>query len=169
MKKVKRYADEGYVTSGDSNSGMKEAYDEGALERANSSAESQAIADEAKGEGMLKSMRDAATKPKTVKLKTAIKATSEKPESSGVTRMSKEAGEAAQAKFRESSKPDVTKMSLSERMKASRESARSGSGATDTRSVSERLRSAFGMAKGGSASSRADGIASKGKTRGKMC
>ena len=27
----------------------------------------------------------------------------------------------------------------------------------------------MGMAKGGSASSRADGIASKGKTRGKMC
>jgi hypothetical protein len=169
MKKVKRYNEEGYVTSDDSNAGMKEAYDEGALERANSSAESQAIANEAKGEGMLKSMRDAATKPKMVKPKTTVKATSEKPESSGVTRMSKEAGEAAQAKFRESSKPDVTKMSLSERMKASRESARSGSGKTDTRSVSERLRSAFGMAKGGSASSRADGIATKGKTRGKMC
>ena len=29
--------------------------------------------------------------------------------------------------------------------------------------------SGMGMAKGGSASSRADGIASKGKTRGKMC
>ena len=64
---------------------------------------------------------------------------------------------------------DVTKMSLSERMKASRESARSGSGPTDTRSVSQRLRAAFGMKSGGSASSRADGIASRGKTRGKMC
>ena len=64
---------------------------------------------------------------------------------------------------------DVTKMSLSERMKASRESARSGSGPTDTRSVGQRLRSAFGMASGGTASSRADGIAQKGKTRGKMC
>ena len=169
MKKVKRYNENGYVTSDDSNSGMKEAYDEGAPERANSSEDSQAIMNEAKGEGMLQSMRDAATKPKMVKPKTTVKATSEKPESSGVTRMSKEAGEAAQSKFRESSKPDVTKMSLSERMKASRESARLGSGKTDTRSVSERLRSAFGMAKGGSASSRADGIATKGKTRGKMC
>lgn len=64
---------------------------------------------------------------------------------------------------------DVTKMSVSERMKTSRENARLGSGKTDTRSVSERLRSAFGMANGGSASSRADGIATKGKTRGKMC
>ena len=63
MKKVKRYNEEGYVTSDDSNAGMREAYDEGALERANSSAESQAIANEAKGEAMLKSMRDEETAP----------------------------------------------------------------------------------------------------------
>jgi len=63
---------------------------------------------------------------------------------------------------------DKTKMSLSERAKASRESARSGSGPTDTRSVSQRLRAAFGMKNGGSASSRADGIASRGKTNCKM-
>jgi hypothetical protein len=63
---------------------------------------------------------------------------------------------------------DETKMSLSERMKMSRDRAKSGS-TTDTRSVSQRLRSAFGMKNGGSASSRADGIATKGKTRGKMC
>jgi hypothetical protein len=80
---------------------------------------------------------------------------------------------------------DKTKMSVSERAKASRESARAGSGITDRRSVGERLKSAFGMKSGGSvkpskmggvktakpsfgsASSRADGIASKGKTRGK--
>jgi hypothetical protein len=178
MKKVKRYNENGYVTSDDSNSGMKEKYnadqladnfdDYGSKRGAGAAGTSESTTEEAGG-AMLKSMRDAATKPKMVKPKTTVKATSEKPESSGVTRMSKEAGEAAQAKFRESSKPDVTKMSLSERMKASRESARSGSGKTDTRSVSERLRSAFGMAKGGSASSRADGIATKGKTRGKMC
>jgi hypothetical protein len=84
---------------------------------------------------------------------------------------------------------DVSKMSLAERAKASRENARAGSGSTDTRSVGERLRSAFagknrggnsvdfggsglGMKSGGSVSSasrRADGIATKGKTRGKMC
>jgi hypothetical protein len=63
---------------------------------------------------------------------------------------------------------DKTKMSVSERAKANRESARSGSSTTDRRSVNERLKSAFGMKSGGSASSRADGIATKGKTRGKM-
>jgi hypothetical protein len=65
---------------------------------------------------------------------------------------------------------DKTKMSVSERAKASRESARAGSGTTDRRSVGERLKSAFGMKSGGSvgsASRRADGIATKGKTRGK--
>lgn len=33
----------------------------------------------------------------------------------------------------------------------------------------EKIRGVIGMKKGGSASSRADGIAQKGKTRGKMC
>jgi hypothetical protein len=159
MKKVKRYNEEGYVTSDDSNSGMKEAYDEGAPERANSSEDSQAIMNEAKGEGMLKSMRDEAAKPKMTKPKVMAKTT---PKTSNYSNEGRSTPAPA-------AKPDVTKMSLSERMKASRESARSGSGKTDTRSVSERLRSAFGMASGGSASSRADGIASRGKTRGKMC
>jgi len=162
MKKVKRYNENGYVTSDDSNSGMKEAYDEGALERANSSAESQSIADEAKGEEMLKSMRDEAAKPKPKpkpKPKTIAKTT---PNTSDYSNEGRSTPAPA-------AKPDVTKMSLSERMKASRENARSGVGTTDTRSVSQRLRSAFGMAKGGTASSRADGIASRGKTRGKMC
>jgi hypothetical protein len=84
---------------------------------------------------------------------------------------------------------DETKMSLAERAKMSRERARAGSGPTDTRSVGERLRSAMagkdrggntvdfagsgmGMKSGGSVSSaskRADGIATKGKTRCKIC
>ena len=75
---------------------------------------------------------------------------------------------------------DVTKLSVAERRKLSRENP-SVSGPTDTRSVSQRLRAAFGMRSGGatkkmasggmtsSASKRADGIAVKGKTRGKMC
>jgi hypothetical protein len=74
---------------------------------------------------------------------------------------------------------DVTKLSLAERRKLSRENS-SGSGPTDTRSVNQRMRAAFGLRKGGavkgyasggsvsSASKRADGIATKGKTRGKM-
>jgi hypothetical protein len=75
---------------------------------------------------------------------------------------------------------DVTKLSLADRRKLSRENS-SGSGPTDTRSVNQRMRAAFGMRKGGavkgyasggtvsSASKRADGIATKGKTRGKIC
>lgn len=68
-----------------------------------------------------------------------------------------------------SSPADVTKMSVSDRIKASRSQSREGT--TDTRSVGERLRSAFGMAKGGMAGSfrsSANGIAQRGKTRGKM-
>jgi hypothetical protein len=143
MKKMKRY-DEGGDT---------------AEEMANSSTESQDIANEAKGEGMLKSMRDTAAKPKP----------------RAMAKTTPKAAPAPAAK--ETSKPtaptDVTKMSANDRTKKFVEdnlsSARSGSGPTDTRSVSQRIRSAFGFAKGGSASSRADGIASKGKTRGKMC
>ena len=66
---------------------------------------------------------------------------------------------------------DETKMSLAERAKMSRERARAGSGSTDTRPVGERIRSAIGMKSGGSvssASSRADGCATKGKTKGTM-
>ena len=78
---------------------------------------------------------------------------------------------------------DETKLSLSDRMKLSRERSKAGSGPTDTRSVNQRMRETFGLKKGGkvkrmasggmtsnvsSASKRADGIATKGKTRGKM-
>lgn len=60
--------------------------------------------------------------------------------------------------------------SVAERARAARESARSGGSGTDTRSVSERVRSALGFAKGGSvssASSRGDGCAQRGKTKGR--
>lgn len=64
---------------------------------------------------------------------------------------------------------DETKMSVSDRLKASR--AKSRAGTTDTRSVSDRIRSALGFAKGGSVGSfrsAANGVAQRGKTRGKM-
>ena len=73
---------------------------------------------------------------------------------------------------------DETKLSLSDRMKLSRERAKSSSTGTDTRPVGQRIRESLGMKKGGgvkgyasggSVSSRADGIAQRGKTRGKMC
>jgi hypothetical protein len=69
---------------------------------------------------------------------------------------------------------DETKLSANERTKRSIEknlsSARSGSGSTDKRSVTDRIKASFGMKSGGmTASSRGDGIAQRGKTRGKMC
>ena len=62
---------------------------------------------------------------------------------------------------------DVTKLSLAERRKLNR----SKSSPTDKRSVNERIREKLGFSKGGSVSSasrRADGIATKGKTKGTM-
>jgi len=176
MKKMKRYEDGGEID---------------ALEAANKSEESQSIADEAKGDAMLKAMRDKAAMPKAKPAMPKAQYEAAKPKSTqtgasvptigasgtygaGLGRRSHpeypEDASKAMADMKKSS-PDMTKMSVSDRMKASREKSRSGSGATDTRSVNERFRSALGFAKGGSvsASSRADGIAQRGKTRGKMC
>jgi hypothetical protein len=65
---------------------------------------------------------------------------------------------------------DVTQMSVNDRLKAAKNKSREGT--TDSRSVNERFRSAFGFKSGGvvsSASKRGDGIAQRGKTRGKVC
>ena len=78
---------------------------------------------------------------------------------------------APKSESRAKAETDETKMSLAERAKMSRERARAGSGPTDTRSVSDRIRSSMGMKSGGSvgsASRRADGCATKGKTKGTM-
>jgi hypothetical protein len=151
---------------------MKRRYDDGgeidAMQAANMSEESQDIADSMK--------RGAAGTSETVKA-------TPKP-------MRKSAPKAApKSEARKAAEEtDETKMSLAERAKMSRERARAGSGATDMRSVGERIRSAMagkdrggntvdfagsgmGMKRGGSVSSasrRADGIASKGKTKGTM-
>ena len=63
---------------------------------------------------------------------------------------------------------DVTKLSLAERQKLKNERSKS----TDVTKLSLSERSKLGMKSGGSVSSasrRADGIATKGKTRGKIC
>ena len=157
---------------------MKKRYEDGgeidALEAANKSEESQDIADSMK--------RGAPGMSETVKAKPkAMPKPAAKP-----------AAKAAPAPAPKAAAPkaaaDESKMSVADRAKASRERARAGSGSTDTRSVGERLRSAFagkdrggnsvdfagtgmGMKRGGSvgsASRRADGIATKGKTKGAM-
>jgi len=158
---------------------MKKRYEDGgeidALEAANKSEESQDIADSMK--------RGAPGMSETVKAKP--KATP-KPAPKPVAKAASTPAPAPAPKA--AAAADESKMSVADRAKASRERARAGSGSTDTRSVGERLRSAFagkdrggnsvdfagtgmGMKRGGSvgsASRRADGIASKGKTRGKF-
>ena len=145
---------------------MKRRYDDGGeiLEALNSSDEAMEIA-ESVGAGP-KNTDIPKSKPKSVskaKPKPAAKSEPKLIDSANIR--------SGRREFEESQMPssDKTKMSVSERAKANRERARSGSGSTDKRSVNERLRSAFGMKSGGSASSRGDGIASRGKTRGKMC
>ena len=147
---------------------MKRRYDDGGeiLEALNSSDEAMEIAESVgagpKNTDIPKAKPKAASKAKP-KPKPAAKAEPKLIDSANIR--------SGRREFEESQMPssDKTKMSVSERAKANRESARSGSGSTDRRSVNERLKSAFGMKSGGSASSRGDGIASRGKTRGKMC
>jgi len=145
---------------------MKRRYDDGGeiLEAVNASDEAMEIADSVgagpKNTDIPKSKPKSASKAKP---KPAAKSEPKLIDSANIR--------SGRREFEESQMPssDKTKMSVSERAKANRERARSGSGSTDRRSVNERVRSAFGMKSGGSASSRGDGIASRGKTRGKMC
>jgi hypothetical protein len=146
MKKAKRYnGEDGSMVEDD------------AMESANKGED---LAAELRGENTLTAMRDTAAKPKPKpKAKPAVSA----------PKLGSRDSTAAAAPTTTRSVPDETKMSLSDRLKMSRERAKTSSTGTDTRSVGQRLRSAFGMKNGGSASSRADGVASKGKTRGRMC
>jgi hypothetical protein len=177
MKKRYNGEDNSYITSEDSNSGMKEAYDVGQAEtRINNAkermrAEAEGARDEGKitesgdqGFGGPGSSRTVKATPKPAAKPAAKPATKPAARDTGsdVARMANRGKPAAAA--------DEGKMSVADRAKASRERARAGSGTTDRRSVGERLKSAFGMKSGGSvgsASRRADGIATKGKTRGK--
>jgi hypothetical protein len=134
------------------------------------------------------------SKPVAASKPAASKPATSKP---SVTRMSKEAGETARAKFRESSTPApkkemyrtldgkmAEKAPKTDNFKGVRESIGSGLKSAGE-SVGSYLKSlgnreqksgtyvkdgkVVRYASGGSASSRADGIATKGKTRGKMC
>jgi len=200
MKKIKRFADQGYVTPDDSNFGMKEARDaidaepeanktrgkmrslmvgsglpemlmeiDDESRQRNAENEGSNISEGERVSSIAPSKKQAPSKPRVV-ASTMPKAVLK---DSGAYRGTRSDTKASPV--------DETKLSLSDRFKLSRDRSRSGSGATDTRSVNQRLRAAFGMKKGGaakkmasggstsSASKRADGIASKGKTRGKMC
>jgi|688.fasta_scaffold22335_18 hypothetical protein len=78
-----------------------------------------------------------------------------------------DAGSGRDVAAKQSDKADLTSP-----MSALRSLTRGKRREDDDRPVNERIRSAMGMAKGGSvgsASKRADGIAVRGKTKGKMC
>ena len=178
MKKRYNGEDNSYITSEDSNSGMKEAYDVGQAEtRINNAKERmRAEAEGAKDEGKITesgnqgfggpgSSRTVKATPKPVAKPAAKPAAKETARDTGsdVARMANRGKPAA-------APVDETKLSFAERQKLSNARSRAGSGTTDRRSVGERLKSAFGMKSGGSvgsASRRGDGIATKGKTRGK--
>jgi hypothetical protein len=175
MKKRYNGEDNSYITSEDSNSGMKEAYDVGQAEtRINNAKERmRAEAEGAKDEGKITesgnqgfggpgSSRTVKATPKAKLERYDMPKSTARDTGSDVERMAKRGKPAAPV--------DETKLSFAERQKLSNARSRAGSGTTDRRSVGERLKSAFGMKSGGSvgsASRRADGIATKGKTRGK--
>ena len=144
MKKAKRYDNGGDIDT--------------AEETANSSEDSQAIADEAKGDTMLKAMRDeAAAAP--AKAKPKAKSFAQKAKDANFTSAETKGGAALMYR-----KPTRSKTISAASTKPSTGSAKKSSGNTvDFGGYG------LGMKSGGSASSRADGIAMKGKTRGKMC
>ena len=144
MKKAKRYDDGGDIDT--------------AEETANSSEDSQAIADEAKGDTMLKAMRDEAA-PAPAKAKPKAKSFAQKAKDANFTSAETKGGAALMYR-----KPTRSKTISAASTKPSTSSAKKSSGNTvDFGGYG------LGMKSGGSASSRADGIAMKGKTRGKMC
>lgn len=179
MKKMKRYEDGGEID---------------ALEAANKSEESQAIADEAKGEAMLKAMRDKASAPKPKPAMPALSADSFKaapskpknPDFSNEGRSMPAAKPAAPTKSKTAQADrDAEMAARRERTMGALKSAGSfladlpGKAMENYRSTrpgykkQKEKEAAYtgNFSKGGSvsASSRADGIAQRGKTRGKMC
>jgi hypothetical protein len=198
-RKVKRYADEGYVTSDDSNAGMKEARDAIDADIAKTPS-----ADYGDYIPMSSSETVKAAKPRvstpTVSAKPPATKSAAKDENYSNEGRYKAAPTASAKRetYRDMSGNVKTKTSAADRsaeMAARRESLMSGiknvgSSISDmfskakqnyesTRPVSRQVQkerdqaAARGnLAKGGmasSASKRADGIATKGKTRGKMC
>jgi hypothetical protein len=198
-RKVKRYADEGYVTSDDSNAGMKEARDAIDADIAKTPS-----ADYGDYIPMSSSETVKAAKPRvstpTVSAKPPATKSAAKDENYSNEGRYKAAPTASAKRetYRDMSGNVKTKTSAADRsaeMAARRESLMSGiknvgSSISDmfskakqnyesTRPVSRQVQkeresamSRGNLAKGGMASSasrRADGIATKGKTRGKIC
>jgi len=146
-------------------------------EVANRSEESQAIANEAKGDTMLKAMRDEAAKPKAM-AKAAPKNPNYSNEGRNVpapaAKPTSKVGRAGQASGSSSDMSFQDKQAM-EYLQAKKDKA----AGKDTSFFGNlfggsqrdrKYKTGSGMASGGmTASKRADGIATKGKTRGKIC
>lgn len=176
MKKMKRYEDGGEID---------------ALEAANKSEGSQAIADEAKGEAMLKAMRDkeSAPKPKPAMPKAQYESTKPKSTQSGASVPSLGAsgtyggglGRRSHPEYAEDASKAMADMKKSKQKPAANTDYKNNPPSALSRLISgfskgredrlKRDKEQYGFSKGGSvnASKRADGIAQRGKTRGKMC
>lgn len=198
--KVKRYASDGYVTSEDSNSGMKEAYDDAQAE--------------SRGEEILKGMRDeeaavvSRAKPKMVTkeelAKSGLSLRDYMNQQQGLTRRGEptastrsaapkatDTGDETARLAARMPKPSLKYQSLQDReieaeakrraegrtfygtnkMKMPEREERKPLSMSSTKSESGYTgMGSLKFSKGGStASRRADGIAQKGKTRGKIC
>ena len=181
MKKVKRYNEEGYVTSDDSNAGMKEARDAIDADIAKTpsadygdytpTSSSQTIA-------APKAKAPIVTKEQLAKSGLTLREYMNKQQglkSSG----EKTATTKSVAKNEDEGKRPVSS-SARNILEEAKESVRRGNAARSSMAEASRPKMEVGrlpkkgpglsnFKSGGSASSRADGIATKGKTRGKMC
>jgi len=132
-----------------------------AMEAANASAEAQALMDEAKGEEILKRMRDAEAAPKRAPRPTPKPMAKEMPESlkstPKATTVEKTVVKTAPSRANENysnegrGRPTAKEMPSAKRGRKSNPEAYAKGGSV------------------GSASKRADGIAQRGKTKGKIC
>lgn len=174
MKKVKRYNEEGYVTSDDSNAGMKEARDAIDADIAKTpSADYGDYMPESSSQTMV-----AAPKPKP---KTVSKANYSNEGRSRSTTLNKPnySNEGRSTPLAKTEKLGDMASRMSRQADANRAAMEAAKPAPTPRKrnileeAKENVRRSnaarSSMASGGMASSRADGIAQRGKTKGRMC
>jgi hypothetical protein len=195
-RKVKRYADEGYVTGEDSNSGMREARDAIDADIAKTPSADYGDYIPMSSSETVKAAKPRVSAPAVSAKPSATKSAAKDENYSNEGRYKAAPTTTAKKEtYVDMSGKVQTKKSATDRdaeMAARRENLMSGIKSVgssignmfskakqnyeSTRPVSRQVQkerdqaaSRGNLAKGGTASSRADGIATKGKTRGKMC
>ena len=171
MAKVKRYVNDGYVTSEDSNFGMKEARDAIDADIAKTSMMTRSYKPGSEA-GMMEK-EPAVNFESTPKTKAPI-VTKEQLAKSGLTLreyMNKQQGLKSRGESKVTDTGDETARSPARKPSLKYQSLqdREIENQAKRRAAGRSFYGTKTMAGGGTASSRADGIAMKGKTRGKMC